>query len=258
VAKARRAKRSAARFVVPIVIALVLLAGGLVAGWQYLPLGWLSASPRTSPSVAATESTAAPTSASSTSASPSASSSETPSPTPTQDPNAVKARQALDACRVKVDAGDEVISAAKTGIGHWAGHVDAQRQADLGNIGLEEMTKRFKATRLKGPGDQKRYQDALKSYDKQRDASCDKVAKAPRKIAATLAKCATRSDDQRPVLTAGAAGMKDWAAHLAAMQRNKIQHLANAQQTWVKAYRAAPTNINAFNRALKDYDPPSC
>jgi hypothetical protein len=52
--------------------------------------------------------------------------------------------------------------------------------------------------------------------------------------------------------------MKDWAAHLAAMQRNKIQHQANAQQIWVKAYRAAPTHINAFNRALKDYDPPSC
>jgi hypothetical protein len=258
VAKARRAKRSAARFVVPIVIALVLLAGGLLAGWRYLPREWLSAGPRTSPGVAATESTAAPTSASPTSASTNASSSETPSPTPTQDPNAVKAQQALAACRAKVDAGDHVIAAAKSGVAHWAGHVDAQRQADLGNIGLEEMAKRFKATRLKGPDDQKRYHEALKAYDKQQDASCDKVAKAPKKIAATLAKCATRSDDQQPVLEAGAAGMKDWAAHLAAMQRNKIQHQANAQQIWVKAYRAAPTHINAFNRALKDYDPPSC
>ena len=50
------------------------------------------------------------------------------------------------------------------------------------------------------------------------------------------------------MLTTGAAGMRDWASHLAAMQRDKNEHVANAQAIWVKAYRAAPTNINAFNR----------
>jgi hypothetical protein len=119
------------------------------------------------------------------------------------------------------------------------------------------MLRRFEKTRLKGPRDQNRYHDALKAY-KQQDVSCGKVAKAPKKLARALAKCATRSDDQQPVLSAGAAGMKDWAAHIADMQRSAEHQLPNAQQLWVKAYRAAPTNINAFNRALKDYNPPTC
>ena len=239
------------RFVVPIVIAVVLLGGGLFAAWKYMPREWLSAGPRTSPSVAATESTAAPSSAS-----PSPTPSETPTPTP--DPAAVKAQQALDACQAKVEAADEVIAEAKTGIEHWALHVDAQRQADLGNYTIEQMTAQFKATRLKGPGDQKRYHDALKTYEDRQGASCGKVSKAPEKIAAALAKCATRSGDQQPVLPAGAAGMKDWAAHLAAMQRNKLYHLPNAQEIWLKAYRAAPKNINAFDHAIDKYDPPKC
>ena len=91
-----------------------------------------------------------------------------------------------------------------------------------------------------------------------RAPSCEKVAKAPSKINDTLAKCATKSKDQRPVLTTGAAGMRDWASHLAAMQRDKNEHVANAQVIWVKAYRAAPTNINAFKSAVAAYDPPKC
>jgi hypothetical protein len=188
-----------------------------------------------------------------TSATPSA----TASSTPTQNPNTVKAQQALDDCRAKVEAGDAVIKEAKTGVAHWAGHVNAQVLADRGQITPKEMLAQFKQTRLKGPADQKRYHDALKDYENQ-DASCKKVEKAPSKINASLAKCSTRSDDQKPVLKTGAAGMRDWASHLAAMQRDRIHHVANAQEIWVKAYRAAPTNINAFKRAGAAYDPPKC
>jgi hypothetical protein len=251
VAKARRAKRSAARIVVPIVAALILLAGGAAAAWKFWPQISTSAGP--TPSVEATQSTAVPATAT-----PSETPTATPSSTPKPNPNAVKAQQALDDCRAKVEAGDAVIKEAKTGVAHWARHVNAQVLADRGVIGIDEMKARFKETRLKGPADQKRYHDALKDYENQQDASCKKVDKAPSKIKATLARCATRSSDQEPVLTTGAAGMRDWASHLAAMQRDKIQHVANAQGIWVKAYRAAPTNINAFNRAVVAYDPPKC
>jgi hypothetical protein len=250
VAKARRAKRSAARIVVPIVAALVLLSGGAVAAWKFWPQISTSAGP--TPSVEATQSTAEPTTAT-----PSETPSETPSSTPKPDSKAVKAQQALDDCRAKVEAGDAVIKEAKTGVAHWAGHVNAQVLADRGSITLTQMRDRFKETRLKGPADQKRYHDAVNEYENQ-DASCKKVEKAPSKINATLAKCATRNSDQQPVLETGADGMRDWASHLAAMQRDKIQHVANAQEIWVKAYRAAPTNINGFNRAVASYDPPKC
>jgi hypothetical protein len=251
VAKARRAKRSAARFVVPIVAAIVLLFGGAVAAWKLWPRISTSASP--TPSVEATQSTAAPSTATPSETTPTA----TPSPTKTPNPNAVKAQRALDACQAKVEAGDVVIKEAKTGVDHWAGHVNAQVLADRGAITISEMLKRFKDTRLKGPADQKRYHDALKDYENQ-DATCEKVAKAPSKISAALAKCVTKSKDQQPVLTTGAAGMRDWASHLAAMQRDKKEHVANAQANWVKAYRAAPRNINAFKRAVAAYDPPKC
>jgi hypothetical protein len=251
VAKARRAKRSAARIVVPIVAALVLLSGGAAAAWQFWPRHPTSANP--TPSVEATQSTAEPTTAT-----PSETPSATPTKTPKPDSNAVKAQQALDDCRAKVEAGDTVIKEAKTGVAHWASHVHAQVLADHGVIHLPEMLARFKETRLKGPADQKRYHDALKNYENQQDVSCQKVAKAPSKINATLAECATRSSDQEPVLATGAAGMRDWASHLAAMQRDKNEHVANAQLIWVKAYRAAPVNINAFNSAVTAYQPPKC
>jgi hypothetical protein len=250
VAKARRAKRSAARIVVPIMAAIVLLSGGVVAAWKFWPQILTSAGP--TPSVEATQSTAAPSTAT-----PSETPTPTPSPTKKPNPNADKAQHALDACRAKVDAGDAVIKEAKTGVDHWAGHVNAQVLADRGAITISEMLKRFKETRLKGPADQKRYHDALKDYDNQ-DASCEKVAKAPSKISAALTKCATKSKNQQPVLTTGAAGMRDWASHLAAMQRDKQEHVADAQKNWIKAYRAAPRNINAFKRAVAAYDPPKC
>jgi cytoskeletal protein RodZ len=252
VAKARRAKQSTARVLVPLVAGLVLLLGAGVAAWQLWPDGsTTSAQPQSS----ATVSTAQSTSPSLTSA--------TPSPTPTSeasktvDPSTAKAQQALEACKQKVAAGDKVIEEAETGVGHWASHVKAQRLADEGEIGLDEMKARFKETRLKGPDDQKRFGDAVDAYEEQ-DGSCSAVEDAPKAIAASLEKCASRSSDQEPVMSAGAKGMKDWASHLAAMQRNKMGHVADPQGVWLRAYRAAPTNINGFEKAIDNYDPPTC
>ena len=251
-AKARRAKQSTARVLVPLVAGLVLLLGAGVAAWQLWPDGsTTSAQPQSSATVSPAESTSASLA------------SATPSPTPTTeasktvDANTAKAQQALEACKQKVAAGDKVIEEAETGVGHWASHVNAQRLADEGEIGIDELKARFKETRLKGPEDQKRYRDAVDAYEKQ-DGSCSEVEDAPKAIAASLEKCASRSSDQEPVMSAGAKGMKDWASHLAAMQRNKMGHVTNPQREWIRAYRAAPTNINGFEKAIDNYDPPSC
>lgn len=253
-AKPRRAKQpKTARVLVPVVTGLALLAGGGVAAWQLWPEGsTTSAQPQSSVSVTAPQTSAPPTSAT-----PSETPTETPSKSPTPNLDAVKAEQALEDCRAKVAAGDEVIKEAKTGVGHWAKHVEAQRLADQGEYTVEQMKAQFKATRLKGPGDQKRYREALENY-RTEDGSCDKVSKASADIAASLAKCNRRSEAQQPVMEAAADGMKDWASHLADMQRSKTEHLDNAQEIWLRAYRAAPPNINAFEEAVDDYDPPKC
>ncbi len=256
-AKARRAaKPNSARVLVPVIAGLALLAGAGVAAWQLWPeASTTSAQPQssviTTPAQGSTPMAATP----------SETPSQTPTPSPTQsatpNPDVVKAQQALESCRAKVAAADEVIKEAKTGVGHWAKHVDAQRQADLGNYTPEQMKAQFKATRVLGPEDQKRYHAAVDNYRSQ-DGDCGTVAKAPAEIAASLDKCHRRSVEQRPVMDAGDKGMADWASHLADMQRNKVQHLSNAQSIWVRAYRAAPTNINGFKEAIDNYDPPSC
>jgi hypothetical protein len=238
---------------VPIVTGVALLAGGGVAAWQLWPDGsTTSAQPQSSVTVTAPETSAQPTTAT-----PSETPTETPSESPTPNANVVEAQQALEDCRAKVAAGEEVIEEAKTGVGHWAKHVDAQRQADLGEYTTEEMKAQFKETRLKGPADQKRYKDAVREYEGL-EASCDEVSKAPAETAAALADCHERRSAQQPVMEAGADGMKDWAKHLADMQRAKVEHVANPQAVWLATYDAAPKNINAFDEAIDNYDPPDC
>lgn len=252
--KARRAaKPNTARVVVPVVIGLALLAGGGVAAWQLWPdPSTTSAQPQSSVTVSTPETSAPPTSAA-----PSATPTSTETTTASENPNAALAEEALESCQAKVEAGDAVIDEAKTGVGHWAKHVDSQRQADLGNYTVEEMKAQFKATRLLGPGDQKRYRDAAREYRSQ-DGSCEEVSEAPTEIAEALEKCAERSSAQKPVMEAGKDAMADWASHLADMQRSKAGHFDNPQVVWIRAYRAAPRNINAFDEAMESYNPPEC
>jgi hypothetical protein len=254
VVKARRAaKANTAKIVVPIVIGLALLAGGGVAAWQLWPDGsTTSAQPQSSVTVTTPETSAPPTSAE-----PSATPTSTETTTASADPDASQAQAALESCQAKVEAGDAVIDEAKTGVGHWAKHVDSQRQADLGNYTVEEMKAQFKATRLLGPGDQKRYRDAVDEY-RSHDGSCEEVSEAPTEIAEALEKCTKRSSAQKPVMEAGKDAMADWASHLADMQRSKAGHFNNPQRVWLRAYRAAPENINAFDRAIDRYNPPEC
>jgi hypothetical protein len=122
------------------------------------------------------------------------------------------------------------------------------------------MKAHFKKTRLKGPDDLKRYDDALSTYE-DLEGSCAKVKGAEAAVAATLAKCEKRSKAQQPVMTATAAGMKDWKNHQKFMQRNALHKEgtpSEAQSTWLKQYRAAPKNINAFKKADKNFEAPSC
>ena len=52
--------------------------------------------------------------------------------------------------------------------------------------------------------------------------------------------------------------MRDWRNHLADMQRSRETHVKNAQGVWIRAYRAAPPNINAYEKAIENFDAPRC
>jgi hypothetical protein len=153
-----------------------------------------------------------------------------------------------------------VLKEGKTGVLHWTAHVQAQTDHFDGKISVDEMRARFKKTRLKGPGDLKRYNVAVAAYD-DLQGSCGKAKGADAAIAASLKKCNERSKGQQAVLEATAAGMKDWKAHQKLMQANAAHQAGSpsqAQSAWLKQYRAAPKNINAFKKATAKFKAPDC
>ena len=164
----------------------------------------------------------------------------------------------MNDCRDRVRAADEVLRQARTGVQHWAAHVDAERRAAEGDITIADRQRIFKETRLQGPGDQKRYADALRAYDDVKEAPCGKTKGADAKTAATLAKCQQRASAQASVMRTAAAAMGDWKQHLADMQRSRQVHVDDAQQVWIEAYKAAPPNINAYNKAVREFKAPKC
>ena len=169
-------------------------------------------------------------------------------------------KKALEACQQRVRAADDVLKQGKIGVLHWASHVQAQTDNLDGKLSVDEMRAQFKKTRLKGPADLKRYDDALSAYEDTK-GSCRKVKGADAVVATALAKCVKRSNANVAVMKATEAGMKDWKAHQKLMQLNK-EHQAGtpseAQAEWLKQYHAAPKNINAFKKARDHFKAPTC
>jgi hypothetical protein len=236
--------------IIPLVIAAALLVGGSFAAVKFWPNA-TTAGPQAESS-ATTESQSPTTAESSPSPSTTASS--------TTKPASAAAAKALKACRQKVKAADEVLKEGKIGVLHWTEHVQAQKDNFDGVASVEEMKARFKKTRLKGPADLRRYDDALSTYE-DLDGSCAKVKGADSEAARSLAKCEKRSKAQQSVMEATAAGMKDWKNHQKFMQRNALHREgtpSEAESAWLRQYRAAPKNINAFKKADRNFDAPRC
>jgi hypothetical protein len=250
---------------VPVVVALLVLVGviGATQGWfssnssttANPSPGTLASQPTADAGGSATTSPSAGASDSTPSASPSSSDDpSSPSPSSAADPAATKA---LNDCRAAVRAADRTVAAAETGLKHWSEHVQAQTDANVGKITATKMDGVFKRTRLAGPDDQKRYQDAVKAADTL-SASCQAPAGATASVKQKLNDCAARSQAQKPLLEAAKDGMDDWKSHLAAMQRSRMGHVHDAQGVWLRAWRAAPPHIKAFKKADKSFDAPAC
>jgi hypothetical protein len=252
VVQARRAKVRPARVIIPLAVAAALLVGGSFAAWKFWPTT-TTAGPQAESSTAASESQAPTTAVSSPSPS------ETPSASAS--PASAESQKALQACQAKVKAADDVLTQGKIGVLHWATHVKAQADNLDGKITLATMKTRFKATRLKGPADLKRYDDALSTYEDLK-GSCAKAKGADSAVAAALKKCDERRDAQKRLLGATAAGMKDWKAHQKLMQLNAVHKAgtpAQAEATWLSQFHAAPKHIKAFKKATADFkDAPRC
>jgi hypothetical protein len=158
-----------------------------------------------------------------------------------------------------VQAGEEIIRAADTGVGHWSDHVEAQTKANRDKITVTMMDKIFDKTREAGPSDQEHYQKARKAYE-EADGSCEPVKAAPAKIRANLRACRERGQRQEAVLRAAEPAMADWKSHLAQMEHSREHPQPDDQEVWLRTWKAAPPHIDAFERALERFhdDESSC
>lgn len=253
---ARRAKVRPARIVVSLVAAAALLTGGIFAASRIGSESTASSKAPVASPVAATSPSAVVTPTKVTSP---PATKKTSAPSPDKSPASVNsaAANALKACQKRVQAADEVLAAAKTGVSHWAKHVQAQADRDDNKISAGQMKNMFAMTRVAGPDDQRRYSSALADYDKAK-GSCGQVKGAAPAVSIQLDQCQARSKAQQPVMKAGANGMADWKSHLADMKRSASEYVPNAKQVWLDAAAAAPPNINAYKKAADSFDAPSC
>ena len=256
--KARRAKTRPSRVVIPAVIAALVVLG-LVAAQQ----GWFAGSGSisgTPPTAMASGQTAGPTESATSGSSPAGEpstdgdSSDSSGAGGSTDP---AAQDALRDCRAKVQATDQVLKAAKVGVRHWSEHVQAQTDANAGKISPDRMDAIFKRTRLAGPEDVDKYEDAVKQA-KDENGSCETPDGTPAPIAAQLSSCAEREQAQQSVVEAASDAMGDWESHLAAMRRSRMGHVHDAQGVWIRAWRAAPPHISAYQKAAAHFDAPTC
>jgi hypothetical protein len=251
VVQARRAKVRPARVIIPLAVAAALLVGGSFAAWKFWPTA------TTADPLAQSSTTAAESEAPSTAVSTPSSSTE---PSSSAQPASAASKKALKTCQQKVSAADDVLKEGSIGVRHWAAHVQAQADNFDGKISITDMKGQFKKTRLKGPDDIKRYNDALATYDDIK-GSCAKVDAADSAVATALAKCQKRSKAQKPVMAATADGMRDWKNHQKLMQANKDHQAGSpsqAQTTWLKQYHAAFKNIDEFKKATAQFKAPHC
>jgi hypothetical protein len=160
-------------------------------------------------------------------------------------------------CHAKVEAGDKVLTVAKQGMRVWSEHIQAQTDANAGKITLHEMDDIFERTRKSGAEDAQRYKTAVDGYRREK-GPCTAQSDPSADLREQLARCAQRETAQQPVLRAAEDGMSDWIRHLAEMRRSKQGKIHNPQKKWLQTWRAAPKNINAYDKAAEKYSAPNC
>ena len=178
-------------------------------------------------------------------------------PTRTGSAQEESADTALKACRANVAAADKVLAVGKDGMLNWSEHIQAQTDANEGEITIAEMDAIFDRTMKAGDHDETRWADAIKAHQKT-SGSCKNVAGAPTEVANQLARCAERRRAQEPVLNAAHDGMADWTKHLGEMRRSMKGKLHNPQQKWLQTWRAAPPHINAYKQAVGRFSAADC
>ena len=219
------------------------VVAAVVAGVLAVTLGWLPGSGSDeSDNEAATRPA---TSAAATASGRAESSSSTPTP---DRPVATQAglSTSLRACAASLREEQRAVDAAGRGVRNWNDHVRARTAMLDGRISMDEMDAIWARTQAAGPGDQKRFNQAMQATQ---PSTCARLRDA--RDSKPAARCVQRSQAATRALDSAEAAMKDWDVHLANMRKyakNKMS-ASMAQGRWVKAWRNAPKNISAYQKA---------
>ncbi|MPZ63630.1 MAG: hypothetical protein GEU93_20610 [Propionibacteriales bacterium] len=165
---------------------------------------------------------------------------------------------ALTACSDEIATTQRVVSVAGPGVRHWNEHVQARTDMLAGRITTDKMSSIWKRTRLAGPEDQRRYATVRSGY-----GGAAKACAPLREVSGepVAADCVDRAAITDQSVKAADGAMADWQDHLDAMAKFAAggMTVTTSQELWVKAWRNAPTNINAYNDRVAELDrAPSC
>lgn len=185
-------------------------------------------------------------------AAPSATSEPTRPGASTRAATATAAPAYASACRDATETAEEVVDAARTGIDHWAMHVQARTDRLAGRITEDGMRATCKATRRAGRQDVGELQQAVAAFERQAGL-CAQVepSSIPAELSEPMARCFERSEAAATAIASGRSAVADWAAHLEDMARfaDGDFDAAHAQHLWEAAWAKAPINIDAFREA---------
>lgn len=162
---------------------------------------------------------------------------------------ATASQAAFRSCAAKVAQAEQVVSAAHTGVDHWSAHVQARTDWLRGRISESEMHKVWDRTKFAGPGDQKRFGSAMSNYSSK--LRCDGLDEVDAAHAGAARKCMARSGNATQAVATARTAMGDWDSHLKHMASfaNGGMTSGQAQRMWVEAWRAAPSQISAYDKA---------
>lgn len=159
-------------------------------------------------------------------------------------------RMAIRSCAANAANGLEVVAEARTGVAHWAAHIQARTDMLEGRASQEQMRATWKRTRLAGPGDLARFAEVLDAYEL---SECDDpgVEDAPPNLRDDLDSCLRHATDVEAAVSAAIAAIADWEHHLhdMAAHADGAMDAEMAQEKWVETWKNAPTNINGFRDA---------
>ena len=158
----------------------------------------------------------------------------------------------LESCAYDVARADEAVTAGRAGIDGWQTHLQARTDMLAGTITEAEMENVWDRTRLAGPDHVRRFDAAVEAYDGV--TACERfdganVGSAAQQWAAE--DCTERARAADRAVTAAQAALREWTAHLRHMEefRDGGMTVGHAQHLWIAAWRKAPANIDAFDRA---------